>query len=71
MGLFPASKAEVIQDRQRIAQLANENSQLNSSLTALEIKVANITAASVGATGATGPTGEPICQPYSTIIEER
>lgn len=70
MGLFPASKAEVIQDRQRIAQLANANSQLNSSLTALEIKVGNMTAAAMGATGATGPTGVPICQSHFMIIEE-
>ena len=60
MGLFPASKAEVIQDRQRIAQLANESSQLNSSLTALETRFDNMAAASMGATGATGTTGVPI-----------
>lgn len=67
--MFPASKAEVIQDRQRIAQLANENSQLNSSLTALEIRVDNISAASMGATGATGPTGVPIFQSYSMLVK--
>lgn len=70
MGLFPASKAEVVQDRQRIAQLANENSQLNSSLTALEIRFDNMAAASMGATGATGPTGMPMLQSYSMTIRE-
>lgn len=56
--LLPATKAEIIADRQQIAQLTYDNAQLNSSLNALAFKVSNIAGASVGA------TGERSCTPH-------